>query len=477
MVVLPIVVGALSAGLLSIFSLQTSVANRLNGSEDNQTVNSVFSKDVESATYISTATTPLQCGPASGYTQLLGLQTSSASTPISWITYATTLIGTDYSLVRFNCSSAGAATWSETTISSNIALADTSVLVCATSVSGCSANAGQAWSTAALIASNVAALELTVQEAADKYAYTLNAVPQLSISTASGLGTVTSGPTCGLALPNTGTYASTLCFMAFQTANITAAESAASKCTGGAQGTNVSVAVPGGYTITGCLLIQLGSPGDVIAAAAFPTWPGAFLGNDINGTPFYSGVGCPDSDSTTVVVSGVTYGTPSCINPAIYETTEGATDTVTLSNIVVLDAQGVDATGYAVVTADAETTDPGESLTWTSSLPSGSPFDFSLVPNTPTSDLGNACNVTGQTGAAGQAVDNGDQAGGGLTGLGTDKVECTSTWQSGGTYPRTGTVLLDILPTSSGGVTAPVTISAKLQGTGLEGVSFGLLLP
>jgi len=473
LVVLPIVVGGLATGLLSIFSLQSSVANRLTGSENNQIVNSVFSKDVESATYISTATTPLQCGPATGYTQLLGLQTSSASTPVSWITYATTLVGTDYSLVRFDCSSAGAASWDTTIISSNVAPASTNVLICATSITSCNADAGQVWNTPPLIAENVAALEIAVQESADKYAYTLNAIPELSKSTATGLGTVTSGPTCGFALPNTGTYASTLCFMAFQTSNITAAESPASKCTGGAQGTNVSVAVPGGYTITGCLSITLGHAGDVIVAAAFPTWPGAFLGNDINGTPFYSGVGCPDSDPTTVVEGGVTYGTPSCIDPSIYETTQGATDTVTLSNIIVTDPQGSDATGYAVVTADAETTDPGESLTWNSTLPSGSPFVFNQVPDAPGNGEGDACNETGETNGAGQAVDNGE----GLVGLNTDQVECTSTWQSSGSYPRTGTVLLDVQPTTSGGVTAPVTISAILQGTGLEGVAFGLLLP
>lgn len=484
MVILPIVVGALTVGLLSIFSLQSSVASRLTGSEDNQIVNAAFSKDVESATTITTFSSSLECGPATGYTQLLGLVVNSGAVPIAWVSYATTLIDNQYSLVRLSCATAPGplqTVASTTTISSNILPTLTYVSVCTTSVSNCSGDAGQVWNTAALIASNVAALELTVQEATfDKYVYTLNAVPELSKSTATGLGLVTNGPTCGFGLPNTGTYASTLCFVNFNPGNgvnyITSAESATSHCsaaTGGGQGVTVSAAVPGGYTMLFCLSIALGHPGDVIEASTFPTWPGAFLGNDINGTPFYSGVGCPDTDPTTYTTGGVTYGTTSCISPSIYENTSGALDTVTASNIVVTDPQGTDATGYAVVTADAETTDPSESLTWTSSLPSGSPFVFNQVPDTSSSPEGDACNETGQTGATGQAVDNGT----GLTGVGTDQVECISTWQSSGQYPRTGTVILDVLPTTTGGVTAPVTISAQMQGAGLEGVAFGLLLP
>ena len=106
-----------------------------------------------------------------------------------------------------------------------------------------------------------------------------------------------------------------------------------------------------------------------------------FLGNDnqVNGTatPFYAGIGCPDS--TPTVVSNVV--TSSCIDPAIFQTTNGGLDTVTLSNIEVDDPEGDLATGYEVITADAETIDPGGYIKWTSSLPASQPLPFNLVPN------------------------------------------------------------------------------------------------
>ena len=57
-----------------------------------------------------------------------------------------------------------------------------------------------------------------------------------------------------------------------------------------------------------------------------------------------------------------------------------------------------------LVTGDAESTDAGESMTWTSDKP------LSLIPNSPTSAIGNAC-------AAPVSPD-------GLTGVGKTTVEC-----------------------------------------------------
>jgi hypothetical protein len=348
----------------------------------------------------------------------------------------------------------------------------TSLSVCPTTVTICNPATPQSWTSAGQIAAGIVALRLSITEKKDNYQYTLVAVPALSSSTLGVLGSPTSGPSCGFALPGTGTYASTLCFVGFTNSIISSAEGAG-KCASGLRGVDMSVAVPGGYTMSFCLTVSLGNAGDSIVASDFPSWPGAFLGNDINGTPFYTGVGCPSNTPVTTVVGGTVQGTPSCIAPSIYQTTSGATDTVTLSGIVVDAPQGIDATGYAVVTADAETTDPSESITWTSSLPAGAPFVFSQIPDSPSSPEGDACNMTNSTGATGQAVTNGS----GLTGINTTAVQCTSTWQSSGTYPRTGTVLLDVSPTTTNFVTAPVTISAVMHGAGLEGIAIGLLLP
>jgi hypothetical protein len=219
-----------------------------------------------------------------------------------------------------------------------------------------------------------------------------------------------------------------------------------------------------------------------------------FLGNDnqVNGiaTPFYAGIGCPAS--TPTLVNNVV--TSSCIDPAIFQTNSGGNDGVTLSNIEVYDPEGDLATGYEIITADAETIDPGGSITWTSSLPASRPLSYNLVPNFSSSDLGNACNnvpATDADNSTGWSIDNGDSTAtiggttypGLLTGLGTATVKCTSTFQtqsptqtSAGLL-RTGTAMLGITPPTVNGGAAPVTMKAQLVGEGYNAVAFGLLLP
>ena len=53
--VMPLVIGALAVGLLSVFSLQSSVSNRLTDSGDAQVVSVNFQNDVQSASIITTA--------------------------------------------------------------------------------------------------------------------------------------------------------------------------------------------------------------------------------------------------------------------------------------------------------------------------------------------------------------------------------------------------------------------------------------
>jgi prepilin-type N-terminal cleavage/methylation domain-containing protein len=70
--VLPVVLGALAFGFVSILALQSSVSNRLSDSGDAQVVSSAFQTDVQSATWITNhASSSPSCG--SSGTQLLGL--------------------------------------------------------------------------------------------------------------------------------------------------------------------------------------------------------------------------------------------------------------------------------------------------------------------------------------------------------------------------------------------------------------------
>ena len=112
LVVLPIVVGAISLGLLSAFSLQHSVSGRLTDSGNAQVVSSVFERDVQSAGILTTNASPSpQCGSAGQY-QLLAIAWNS-SNPIStdpmnyttWVSYVTQANAgsTSYSLLREYC--------------------------------------------------------------------------------------------------------------------------------------------------------------------------------------------------------------------------------------------------------------------------------------------------------------------------------------------------------------------------------------
>lgn len=199
---------------------------------------------------------------------------------------------------------------------------------------------------------------------------------------------------CGFASPGTGTYASTLCW--FDMSSYDATQAAA--------GQQFAVSIPGGYTLS----FTITSSGGPIAAHAFPTYGGAYLGN--NG--HYTGV--PGK-------------------PALYQTQSGATTTSSLTNITLTDKSGNSLTGFALVGADAESTDASESLSWHASSPISS-----LNP------VGTAC-------------------GGGFAGVGTTTVTCTG---NGGA--KTGDAIV--------AATNPSFFTQTMHGGGLEGFAFGVLL-
>ena len=204
--------------------------------------------------------------------------------------------------------------------------------------------------------------------------------------------------TCSFANAGSGTFARTLCWFDLSAYNATAAGSAA--------GQSMTVALPGGYTISFTLKVT----GGAAAPFAFPTFSGAYLGNKA-----YTGV------------AG---------KPALYQTGSGTTTTAALSAISVVDANGKAVTGYSFVGADAEATDAGESITWTSDQP------LSLI-----SAIGNACN-----------------SGAGLAGVGTTTVKCSSTVSS----TKTGTAIL--------AAEHPSTLSQTMVGAGKQAVAFGVLV-
>jgi prepilin-type N-terminal cleavage/methylation domain-containing protein len=423
-IIVPMIIFSLASGLYAVLTIQTSTTARIADTGDSQVVGANFTTDVQGAAYLTTMpqSSP-QCGTG---TQLLGLEwdldatSGNYQTVVSYVTVP--VIGphsTTYSLIRQMCTGGNYSAPSSTTISYDLPASQAAPTVTCTT----SCDATSSW----VSTQNVTSVVFPIVEPQSNYSYTLEAVPaDSSTAVSSGQPISTAATTtCGFATPGTGTYASTLCFVDFAPLNSAANMAAATN-----GGLEVSVSLPKNYT----LYFNLALSGAPVNAVAFPTYPEAFLGNSIGGTPFYIGV-------------------PG--DPALYQPNSGTTTTVSITGITVVNPQGVAATGWEAVGADAETTDPHETISWTSDQ------DLNLLPNTPSSPEGDACNAPSSSNPS-----NPGPGGTELTGLGTKAVTCTSTWQA--TVPRTGTTML--------WAATPSSLVTTLHGAGLEGVSFGLLL-
>ncbi len=416
--ILPLVVGGLSYGLLTVLKLQTGVANKIADTGDSQVVLANFTSDVQAATYITTQSgTTSQCGAG---TQILGLEWGqSPSSPYNFenvVSYVEIQYSgsSNYSLVRQYCTTtaSGAAISSSTTSTvNNGAVLASSVILSnnypfGTTPTIAPTNVGTSASTSWVPASTVSSVTLTVTESAtptqaltsDSYSYSLVGTPQsTSSATATGTPDVTSNNTsCGFATAGTGPYANNLCFVDFSLltgARLTAADGYNTNNSGVITncGLEMSATLPGNYTMYFCIGIS-GTTDPVtnepdVAATTVPIFGQAALGNDIYTAAYpYTG--------------GLTYpfyiGIPG--NPALDQYLDQANnDTVTFSNISVVNQEGVAATGWKWITADAEATGTAESITWSSnaaisSLPNGFPWDTGTgYGGTDNSLIGDAC--------------------------------------------------------------------------------------
>jgi hypothetical protein len=445
--VVPMIVFALTIGLTSAFSLQASVANRLGDTGDSQIVESYYQTDVSSSQGVTTtdAYPTQQCGPASA-TQLLGLEwnlTANGYTTV--VSYSEVADGNGWKLVRYYCgnwSPSNQTPTSQSVVSYNLEQP------CTTTVTtNCQEPATvypPSVNTAALAGwtptLNVSKIEFSLSEphknaANVEFNYTLADVPADSVAQQPQGGAAITPSTktgCNFASPGTGTYASTLCLVDFSGLtgnNLLAAEQGCLE---------MQVPLPGGATLYFCI----GITGTNVEPFTLPTWPLGFLGNTCsgstggcsNGTPFYTGV------------AG---------KPALYQTGPGVT-TVTISNITVLNAQGVPATGWEAVGADAESTDNGEYIQWTSNepltiLPNGQSYDTQSDP------VGNACN-SGTNLTYNDPVPNSSP---------TQYLNVYCGGYSTSTV-KTGTAMV--------WAPAPTTFITQMQGSGLEAMAFGLLL-
>ncbi len=432
--IMPIVVGGLITALLAIISISPSVSNRINDSGNAQIASTYYEKDVQTAQYVTTnpsSTNPSPCGSG---TQLLGLQTGTGTQ----VSYSLIPEGTGagaYNGIERNVCQNGTQTDSSV-VADHVANPATgtgnpvATVTCTSpsnpTCSGTPAAYQNAWEST----DGVLNISFPIDELGSRYTVGLVATPSAGINAATNNGTSAPAYNCGFAQQGTGTYASTLCFLDFTGYNTGTA------CAGG--GNEVVEGITNTpFTMSMCVKVT----GTSVAPAAIPTYTNpptseAFLGNE----GFYTGI-------------------PG--NPALYQTGGGGT-TISITNIQVLGTGGIPATNWQLVTGDAESTDQGEEITWTGNWSTGTTVPtasqvWSLVPNSPTSAMGNAC--------ANPTPGSGTSYGNGFTGIGSPVVECAASVSS----DKTGTPMI--------AAPEPSSLTAYMYGTGLEAIFVGLLLP
>ncbi len=481
---MPLVIGALTVGMLSVFSLNTSVTGRLTDSTDAQQVSLAMQNDVQSATCITMDSSPTSAGqcPSAGTSQPQIAPCLPAGTSQRQImavllgngdevSYAVTQSATDKgdSLWRYECQP-GSTTPSDTTVVAHDVAknlgnqpgqVDPFTVTCTPTASACVTTAGVAAYQVGWVSTvGITSVTFKVTTPDTSYSYQVTAVPLATANTVNPSVPVQGKTNCNFAVASSGTYAQQLCFVDFSPWNTQTAASYTCQPAGANQlmlPMAQSIAnTP--FTLEFCMYVS-GSNGqgpitgkgsappacgvagrtgyNDIAAVPLPTYacPGsdgsgseAFLGN--NG--FYTGVGG---------------------DPALYEVKPGSTATITFDNIRLVNSNDQPATGWKLVTGDAESTDQGESMTWQSDQ------RLALLPNSPDSPIGNACDSIGQYAPPNYNSVNG------LTGVNTTQVTCANS----PSLNHTGTPMLQ--------ATTPSSLTVTMVGGGLEATFLGVILP
>lgn len=176
---LPLVIGALSFGMISVFTMQSHLSGRLAGSLDLQTAMATFVRDVQSADQVTTGT-GLACSgsPPSGapLTQLLGLRWAGDNTVVSYglvpmVNGGSTAL--NYSVERWQCSFGSATSTSSRVIATDVTAQQVGASLCVTSTTCLSAP--QPWVDAASL--TMVQLPLTLAGSTTT-TYTLTATPR-----------------------------------------------------------------------------------------------------------------------------------------------------------------------------------------------------------------------------------------------------------------------------------------------------------
>ncbi|MGB9111915.1 MAG: type II secretion system protein [Acidimicrobiales bacterium] len=483
---LPIVVGAITYAFVFILTQRSAVAAKVLDATDAQVVSSNFETDVHSALQITTSSTASQCVASQDPTAsaILGLSwdlDSAGTTYETTVSYVKEQQGSTYSLWRNYCVG-GSLTATQTSevaadIPSNQGPPSISY------ATGVNENASKGW----VAAKGVTSVELSIISPGSGFPYALVGDPAVNASFASsGTATPTTDASCNFASPGTGLYASTLCFVDFS--SFTMAGKPTPYCPGNGPGGTPNSEIDAAVTNTPFILkFCVEATGSPVGPSIIPTYTSpptseAFLGNN----DFYGGI--PGE-------------------PALYQTTEGGTENncnsgfgctyVYFTNIEVLDANDNAATGWSLVTGDAESTDDNEGMIWTTCPSVSNPGvdgkdelnwnpnnsacaastsapAFTLLPNStsPDSPFGNACfapdypsSSVGWANFRLSGVQYTNIFTGAQSGTNTNTVQCFATVDS----DKTGTVMIS--------APQPSNLTVFMQGSGLEALFLGLLLP
>ena len=485
--VIPIIVGALAAGLLAVFSLQSSAASRLGDTSDAQAVSASFSPDVQEAQEITLSPSPVCGSQSSG--EVLGLEwglqlVNNTAVYDDIAAYVVVPSGSNYNLVRQLCVTNGGTTTQTNTILSYDVQANLQppTVTCTPAISnatcsGISNASVPTW----LATTGVESVSFPIQEPKSSYTYTLTADPAATATvTDDGAPFQVKATTgCNDATPGSGPLASSLCMIDFNNLGDNPALLADAE-SGIGCGLEESIPLNGSFTLYFCLSITNSEAGEIISPFALPTWCDGFLGNP----------GTSAACGATGVYPNY-YGIAGA--PALYQqgtgggVNDGYITTITLSNINVVNTSGTPAVGWGLFSADAESTDNGsgysEAITWNSNTNlsivsngytaangycvAGTPCDTSSAPFGTACDGGGSWQVGGTTyyGIAGNSADTANYF---SNPGGTDTIECTVP-PTGDSVSLSGTAMVEAI--------APTTMSATMSdgSGGLEAVVFGVL--
>jgi len=492
--IMPLIMGALAVGIISIFKLQSGVANRLGDTADAQAVSSVYSRDASGALYVTTSSTQSpQCSSGVG-TALLSLNLNSSlaysvaqgtglAPVISYVLVPSTGSPGVNNLERLSCANESPSALSSPSVSilaydvysavpTITCVGPVGVTTTTNATSSCSnALAATTW----MQTLSVSQIKFVVTErSASGFSYTLDASP-INAGSSNGSNTLTASSassSCVAPLPNTGSLSSTMCLVDFSLLNNPSNLAQATQ-TGGCL--NMSVSVGSSSTLFFCLNIS----GATVTPSVLPTYSQAFLGNSF----CLSNLGGAYANSTTCLpfYSGIT-GLPAfyqnTLSPGNYTTTLSFTQISLINN-----STGLPATGWHILSADAESTDasslPSESITWTAD-----------TPLTPVCDgeFWDSCSTT-TTNAQGQIVYGTDSYGNidywgnaclddqkyvGLVQPNPNEIQCF-----GGITTPNGTEQVTGGPKNGAAIVEAIapkqfTITMSSPYLGLEGVAFGL---